>query len=92
MKRKVETRRTGEKSRKCTHSTLRELSLKRYFSWARNTHLERRESVSLFLARAVFLAERIFPAFYFALHVSLRSFRPILIEVLTVKLVAHHVG
>jgi hypothetical protein len=58
MKRKVETRRTGKKSRKCTISTLQALSLKRYFFLARNTHLERRESVSLFLAGAVFLAER----------------------------------
>jgi hypothetical protein len=31
MKRKVETRRTGKKSRKCTTSTLQELSLRKSF-------------------------------------------------------------
>jgi hypothetical protein len=76
MKRKVETRRTGEKSRKCTLSTLQQRSLRRYFFLARNTHLERRERVSLFTACAVFLAERVFPAFYFALHDSLRDTGP----------------
>src|SRR5436190_1967506 len=76
MKRKVETRRTGEKSRKCITSTLQELSLRKScFSDKKHASHQGKEP-SLFLARAVFLAKKVFPACYFALHDSLRDTRP----------------
>ena len=76
MKRKVETRRTGEKSRKCITSTLQELLLGNPSFLTSNRHLTRGKHLPCSLLEAVFLAERVFPAFYFALHDSLRDTRP----------------
>src|SRR5229473_7380197 len=76
MKRKVETRRTGEKSKKCITSTLQELSLRKaLFSDKKHASHQGKEP-SLFRACAVFLAKKVFPACYFALHDSLRDTRP----------------
>src|SRR6266568_4175154 len=76
MKRKVETRKTGEKSRKCITSTLQELSLRKSFFSDKKHASHQGKEPSLFLARAVFLAKKVFPACYFALHDSLRDTRP----------------
>ncbi len=73
MKHKVETRRTGERSRKCTTSTLQELSLRKSFFSEKKYASHQGKEPSLFLARAVFLAKKVFPAFYFALHDSLHD-------------------
>src|SRR5712692_6470080 len=76
MKRKVETRRTGEKSRKCITSTLQELSLRKAFFSDKKHASHQGKEPSLFRACAVFLAKKVFPACYFALHDSLRDTRP----------------
>jgi hypothetical protein len=73
MKHKVETRRTGERSRKCTTSTLQELSLRKYFFSEKKYASHQGKEPSLFRACAVFLAKKVFPAFYFALHDSLHD-------------------
>jgi hypothetical protein len=72
MKRKVETRRTAEKSRKCITSTLQELSLRKAFFSDKKQASHQGKEPSLFRACAVFLAKKVFPACYFALHDSLR--------------------
>jgi hypothetical protein len=77
MKRKVETRRTGEKSRKCITSTLQELSLRKAFFSDKKHASHQGKAPSLFRACAVFLAKKVFPACYFALHDSLRDTRPL---------------
>src|ERR1700694_1400720 len=77
MKRKVETRRTGEKSRKCITSTLQELSLRKAFFSDKKHASHQGKEPSLFRACAVFLAKKVFPACYFALHDTLRDTRPI---------------
>ena len=76
MKRKVETRRTGEKSRKCITSTLQELSLRKALFSDKKQASQQGKEPSLFRACAVFLAKKVFPACYFALHDSLRDTRP----------------
>ncbi len=59
-----------------------ELSLRKPFSSAKKHPSHQGKESSLFLARAVFLTERAFPACYFALHDSFRDIRPIRSRVL----------
>src|SRR5258706_1085068 len=76
MKCIVETRITGDKSRKFNTSALEELSLRKAFVSDKKHASHQGKEPSLFRACAVFLAKKVFPACYFALHDSLRDTRP----------------
>src|SRR5258706_15701452 len=76
MKCIVETRITGDKSRKFNTSALEELSLRKAFFSDKKHGSHQGKEPSLFHACAVFLAKKVFPACYFALHDSLRDTRP----------------